>query len=88
MTHSVKDPDFWLASEKRAEFFGPLGVTNISTFINPQDRSRVGVILDVPDIEKLKAALASPSGIAAMNYDGVLPETVVIHIESYPTVAE
>ena len=42
----------------------------------------MAVTLDVPDIEKLKAALASPSGIAAMNYDGVLPETLVIHIES------
>jgi hypothetical protein len=82
VTHSVKDPEFWLASEKRAEFFGPLGVTNIRTFINQQDRSKVGVIIDVPDIDKLKAALASPSGIAAMNFDGVLPETVVIHIES------
>ena len=82
VTHSVKDPDFWLASEKRAEFFGPLGVTNIRTFINPQDRTKVGVILDVPDIEKLKIALETPSGIAAMNYDGVIPETLVIHIES------
>ena len=40
VTHSVKDPDFWLASEKRAEFFGPLGVTNIRTFINPKVRTR------------------------------------------------
>ena len=66
VTHSVKDPDFWLASGKRAEFFGPLGITNIRTFINPQDCSKVGVTIDVPGIERLKAALSSPSGIAAM----------------------
>ena len=27
--HNVKDTDHWLASPKREEFFGPLGVTNI-----------------------------------------------------------
>jgi hypothetical protein len=27
--HDVKDTDHWLASPKREEFFGPLGVTNI-----------------------------------------------------------
>ena len=27
--HDVKDKDHWLASPKREEFFGPLGVTNI-----------------------------------------------------------
>ena len=29
--HDVKDKDHWLASPKREEFFGPLGVTNIRT---------------------------------------------------------
>ena len=27
--HDVKDKDHWLASPKREEFFGPLGVTDI-----------------------------------------------------------
>ena len=26
--HDVKDTEHWLASPKREEFFGPLGVTN------------------------------------------------------------
>lgn len=34
--HDVKDTDHWLASPKREEVFGPLGVTNIRTFVNPQ----------------------------------------------------
>jgi hypothetical protein len=36
--HDVKDKDHWLASPKREEFFGPLGVTNIRTFVDPQNR--------------------------------------------------
>ena len=35
--HDVKDTDRWLASPKREEFFGPLGVTNIRTFVDPQN---------------------------------------------------
>ena len=45
--HDVKDTDHWLASPKREEFFGPLGVTNIRTFVDPQNPVRVGVLMDV-----------------------------------------
>ncbi|HMH90256.1 MAG TPA: hypothetical protein VK586_04135 [Streptosporangiaceae bacterium] len=38
--HDVTDKDHWLASSRREEFFGPLGVTNIRTFVNPQTRPR------------------------------------------------
>src|ERR1019366_4783078 len=34
--HDVKDKDHWLASPRREEVFGPLGVTNIRTFVDPQ----------------------------------------------------
>ena len=34
--HDVTDVDHWLASPKREEFFGPLGITNIRTFVDPQ----------------------------------------------------
>ena len=47
--HDVKDTDHWLASPKRDEFFGPLGVTNIRTFVDPQNRNRVGLLMDIPD---------------------------------------
>jgi hypothetical protein len=40
--HDVKDTDHWLASPKREEFFGPLGVTNIRTFVDPEKPTRVG----------------------------------------------
>jgi len=37
--HDVKDKDHWLASPKREEFFGPVGVTNIPRFPNSPGRS-------------------------------------------------
>jgi hypothetical protein len=80
--HDVKDTDHWLASPKREEFFGPLGITNIRTFVDPENRSRVGVLMDVPNMETLMAAMDAPDAAEAMEYDGVLPETLVILVES------
>ena len=40
--HDVKDKDHWLASPKREEFFGPLGVTNIRTFVDPTNPTPSG----------------------------------------------
>ena len=79
--HNVKDADHWLASPRREEFFGPLGVTNIRTFVDPTDRTRVALTMDVPDMDALAAAMETPAAAEAMEYDGVLPETLVILIE-------
>jgi hypothetical protein len=80
--HDVKDTDHWLASPKREEFFGPLGVTNIRTFVDPENRTRVGVMMDVPDMDVLLAAMETQGAADAMEYDGVLPETLVILVEA------
>ncbi len=80
--HDVKDTEHWLASSKREEFFGPLGVTNIRTFVNPEQPTRVGVLFDVPDMDALMAAMETEGAAEAMAYDGVLPETLVILVES------
>jgi hypothetical protein len=80
-THDVKDVDHWLSSPTRAEFFGPLGVSNVRTFVNPTDRKRVGLSMDVPDMDAMMAALQSAAGAAAMESDGVLGETLVIYIQ-------
>jgi hypothetical protein len=79
--HDVKDIDHWLASPRREEFFGPLGVTNIRTFADPQNPSRVGLLLDVPDMDTLMAALETEEAAAAMEHDGVQPETLVMLVE-------
>jgi hypothetical protein len=78
----VKDTDHWLASPKREEVFGPLGVTNIRTFVDPQNPTHVSVLMDVADMDALMAAMESPALADAMAYDGVLPETLVILIEA------
>jgi len=79
--HDVKDTDHWLASPKREEVFGPLGVTNIRTFINPQNRTQVAVLMDVADLEVVMAAMQDQEMADAMEYDGVLPETLVLLVE-------
>jgi len=80
--HDVKDKDHWLASPRREEFFGPLGVTNIRTFVDPQNPTRVGVLMDVPDMDAVMAAMETEAAAEAMAYDGVIPETLVILVEA------
>ena len=79
--HDVKDTEHGLTSPRRQEFFGPLGVTNIRTFVDPQQPTRVGVLMDVPDMDAVMAAMESDAAAEAMAYDGVLPETLVMLIE-------
>jgi hypothetical protein len=58
--HDVKDRKYWLASPKREEVFGPLSVTNIRTFIDPQNPTRVAVLMDVAHMDALMAAMLTP----------------------------
>ena len=80
-THDVKDTAHWLSSPKREEIFSPIGVTNIRTFVNPQNRNSVALIMDVPDMDAMMAMLDSDEGKAAEEYDGVLAETLEIFIQ-------
>jgi hypothetical protein len=80
--HDVKDKDHWLSSSKREEFFGPLGVTNIRTFVDPQNPSRVALLMDIADMDVVMAAMQTEAAVAAMASDGVLAETLVILVEA------
>ena len=80
--HDVKDRDHWLASPKREELLGPLGVTNIRLFVDPQNPTRVGGLMDVADMEALMAAMKTEAAAEAMASDGVVPETLVILVEA------
>ena len=80
--HDVKDKDHWLASPRREEVFSPLGVTNIRTFVDPQNSTRVAVLMDVADMDAVMAAMQTDAMSDAMAYDGVLPETLVILVEA------
>ena len=79
--HDVKDTDSWLASPRREEFFGPLGVTNIRTFVDPENPTRVGVLMDVADMDAMIAALDTEDAAAAMEGDGVIAESLVVLVE-------
>jgi hypothetical protein len=79
--HDIKDKDHWLASPKRKELFGPIGITNIRTFVDPQNPTRVAVLMDVPDMSALTSLMKSKGAADAMAHDGVLPETLVILVE-------
>jgi hypothetical protein len=80
--HDVKDTKHWLASPKREEFFGPLGITNIRTFVNPQNPTQVAVLMDVADMDAVAAFMETPAAAAAMEHDGVLPESLVFLVEA------
>jgi hypothetical protein len=77
----VKDKDHWLASSKREEFFGPLGVTNIRTFVDPQNPNHLALLMDVPDMDAFAGAMQSEAAAEAMTSDGVVAETLVLLIE-------
>jgi hypothetical protein len=57
-------------------------VTNIRTFIDPTNPKRVGLVMDVADMDKLHAMLKTDVGVKAMDHDGVLPETLVMLLEA------
>ena len=79
--HDVKDTKHWLASPKREEVFGPLGVTNIRTFVDPQNPTHVALLMDVADMDALTAFMQTEAAAQAMEHDGVVPETLVILVE-------
>ena len=76
-----KGKDHWLTSPKREEIFGPLGVTNIRTFVDPQDPTKVAVLMDVADLDVLMGAMQSEAAAEAMAHDGVVPESLVLLVE-------
>ena len=55
---------------------------NIRTFVDPQNPTRVGVLMDVADMDALMGAMQSDGAAEAMAHDGVLPETLVILVEA------
>ena len=71
--HDVKDTDHGLASPKREVFFGPLDVTNIRTFVDPDNRTRVGLLMDVPDMDAVMAAMETQAAADGRSTTGYSP---------------
>jgi hypothetical protein len=80
--HDVKDSDHWLSSSRRAEFFGPLGVTNIRTFVDPANPNHVALMMDIPDMDAMMAAMETQAAADTMAGDGVVAESLVILVEA------
>ena len=80
--HEIDDREHWLASPKREEFFGPLGVTNVRTFLDPENPNRAALLADVPDMAAFEAAMQTREAAEAMEHDGVRPETLIVLVEA------
>ncbi|HEU5243835.1 MAG TPA: hypothetical protein VFU33_05480 [Gaiellaceae bacterium] len=83
--HDVTDTEHWLASPKREEVFGPLGVTSIRTFVNPDNPKQVGLLMEIPDMGAVMDFMQTQEAADAMAHDGVLPETLVLLVEQRST---
>ena len=84
VTHDVGDTDHWLASPVREQALSALGVSDIRTFVNSQDRTKVGIVAEVADLDVLMAALANPSPEMgeAMQADTVKGDTLQVYVAS------
>lgn len=80
VTHEVDNVEHWLASPKREEVFAGV-LSNIKTFVHPGDSNRVGLSMDVTDMDAFEAIMKSNAGAEAMKHDGVRSETVVVYLE-------
>jgi hypothetical protein len=78
--HEVDDVEHWLASPKREELFGPLGI-KVRTFRDPQGSNRIGLIVETPDVETWHQALQGEKALAAMKHDGVRRDTILELVE-------
>jgi hypothetical protein len=56
-------------------------VTNIRTFVDPQNPTHVAVLMDVPDMDTVMAAMRTDAAAAAMDHDGVRADTLVLLVE-------
>lgn len=80
--HEVDDSEHWLSAGKttRENFFGPLGITDIQTYTNPQNPNQVALTMDVPDLDAMMAALQTPEAAEAEKADGVKADTIVLYV--------
>jgi hypothetical protein len=77
----IRTTGFLRRSERKSSV---LGVTNIRTFVNPDNPSQVAVLMDVPDMDALMSAMQSDAAAEAVAHDGVVPESLVILVEEKP----
>ena len=82
--HEVDDVDHWLSSPRRQELFGPMGMT-VRTFVDPEKSNRVGLIVEVPDMDMFQRMMESEAAADAMKFDGVRRDTILMLVEPEPS---
>ena len=70
--HEVDDVEHWLRSRKREEIFGAMGITG-RLFTDPAKTNRVGLIVEIPDMEAFQRFMQSDEAAAAMSSVGCGP---------------
>jgi hypothetical protein len=80
--HDVDDVEHWLSSPRRMELFTPLGMTARTFVVDREKSNRVGLVVEVPDMNSFQEVLGSEAAAEAMKFDGVRPETIVILTEA------
>lgn len=58
IVHEVDDVEQWLASPRRREVFGPLGIT-ARTLVDPERPHRVGLLVEAPSMELFEEAMGA-----------------------------
>lgn len=54
-----------------------MGITG-RLFTDPAKTNRIGLLLEVPDIQAFQQAMQSDEAAEAMRFDGVRPETLLV----------
>jgi len=80
LIHEVDDVGHWLAAPTRDAVFGPLGITH-RTFVDPESPNRVGLVVEVPDMDAFQELMGSTAAAEAMKTDGVHPDTLITLVE-------
>ena len=70
-----------MSSPKRAEVFGPLGIT-LRTFRDPEGSDKVGLVAEIPDLDAFREFLQTETAAEAVRHDGVRIETLLVLEES------
>ena len=78
--HDVKDANHWPARRNVRSSSGPSVSPTSARSSTP--RTRVALLMDVPDMDALMAAMQTKGAADAMEQDGALPDTLVILVEA------
>jgi hypothetical protein len=85
--HEADEVDHWLHSPKRQEIFGPMGITG-QLFTDPAKSNRVGLILNVPDMEAFQKVMQSEEAADAMRFSMVSVRRRSSYSSRHPSISD